>query len=121
MAVNSVRLARAGDFEPEGKEERTEGEDKEKKEGEDEEDKEDEEKSDLLMTYGSPDAGLDVFGKPMRLLNPMESTLTFQISQGSVEGSQAGWRVEEHIKSVPRGLWSKCKSAFRCHYLARAD
>lgn len=88
MAVNSVRLDRVGDFDPEA---------------------EDDGVTDLLMSYGSPDAGLDVFGKPMRLLNPMESTLTFQISQAKVAGGQARWRVEEHIKSVPRGLWSKYK------------
>ncbi|KAL8372578.1 hypothetical protein RB595_002087 [Gaeumannomyces hyphopodioides] len=88
MAVNSVRLDRVGDFDPEA---------------------EDDGVTDLLMSYGSPDAGLDVFGKPMRLLSPMESTLTFQISQAKVAGGQARWRVEEHIKSVPRGLWSKYK------------
>lgn len=50
-----------------------------------------------------------IYAKPMRLKNPMSSTLTIEIAEDGVEGSSRAWRMEKQVKSVPRGLWDKCE------------
>ncbi|KAI1457411.1 hypothetical protein F4805DRAFT_467424 [Annulohypoxylon moriforme] len=60
-----------------------------------------------IITYGDPAAGLDVFGKPMKLVKPMTSTLTVVVQQDGVSHPDEGWQYEKYLKSVPQGLWSK--------------
>lgn len=52
----------------------------------------------------------DVYSKPMKLTNPMSSVLTIEISRKDVPQDDTVWAMEKYIKSVPTGLWAKCKT-----------
>lgn len=62
-------------------------------------------RGDKTITY--PQNG--VYSRPMKLTNPMSSTLTIDITQKNVAQSEAEWGMDKHIKVVPTGLWAKCK------------
>jgi hypothetical protein len=55
----------------------------------------------------------DVYSKPMKLQDPLNSHLTVTIEQDPdsfQEGEdKIGWCMSEYIKPVPRGLWEKCQ------------
>ncbi|RWA09800.1 hypothetical protein EKO27_g5282 [Xylaria grammica] len=48
----------------------------------------------------------DIYSKPMRLTQPLDSTMELSITQ---EGSNIvqSWKMEAALKSVPTGLWAK--------------
>lgn len=50
-----------------------------------------------------------IYSKPMKLTNPMSSTLNVAITQDGVAQDDAVWGMENIIKSVPTGLWASCK------------
>lgn len=50
-----------------------------------------------------------IYSKPMKLTNPMSSTLNVVISQDGVARDDAVWGMENTIKTVPTGLWASCK------------
>ncbi|PHH93130.1 hypothetical protein CDD83_510 [Cordyceps sp. RAO-2017] len=61
-----------------------------------------------IITYGDAEKGIDIFSKPMKLVNPMTSTLVVQITQGQT--SDDNWQYDKYMKSVPRALWAKYDS-----------
>lgn len=50
-----------------------------------------------------------IYSKPLKLTNPMSSTLNVAITQDGVAQDDAVWGMENIIKSVPTGLWASCK------------
>ncbi|KAK6860469.1 hypothetical protein PG995_004105 [Apiospora arundinis] len=74
-----------------------------------------------IITYGKPEAGIDVFGKPMRLTKPMTSVLTVVVKQDGVSNPDEGWQYEQSIKSVPQGLWSKYNADTDPHGSGKKD
>ncbi|MCJ1345798.1 hypothetical protein MMC31_004007, partial [Peltigera leucophlebia] len=47
-----------------------------------------------------------VYSRPMKLTNPMSSSLTVVITQDGTVQDDAEWGMEKSIKSVPTGLWA---------------
>ncbi|KAI0890544.1 uncharacterized protein GGS22DRAFT_151195 [Annulohypoxylon maeteangense] len=60
-----------------------------------------------IIVNNNPDPNINVFGKPMKLVIPMTSTLTVVVKQDGVDHPDVGWQYERYLKSVPQGLWAK--------------
>lgn len=59
-----------------------------------------------------------IYAKPLRLdSDALESTATVTITQLETDDDKAVWGMEKFIKSVPTGLWGKCKYHLRCEEL----
>lgn len=67
---------------------------------------------DPIITYGDPANNIDIFSKPMQLQKAMKSTLVVQVQQDGISHPDEGWRYDKYLKSVPTGLWAKCKFNF---------
>jgi hypothetical protein len=56
----------------------------------------------------------EVHAKPMKSTNKLSSTLTVEITQDGVQQDQTEWGMKKIIKSLPSGLWAKCKFLCVC-------
>ncbi|OTA84774.1 hypothetical protein M434DRAFT_377374 [Hypoxylon sp. CO27-5] len=80
---------------------------------------------DPIMTYG------DIYGKPMKLNSPLESTVTVVIEQVEENGAivtDVGWQYDKYLKSLPHALWAPysestdpCKKGNNISNLLKSD
>ncbi|TGJ87821.1 hypothetical protein E0Z10_g925 [Xylaria hypoxylon] len=60
---------------------------------------------DPVITYG------DVYSRPMKLTNPMSSTLSVEVQQEGQDKPDEGWQYDKYLKSLPRALWAQYDSS----------
>lgn len=51
-----------------------------------------------------------VYAKPMHLTDALDSSVKISITQEDSHEPPKVWRMDKFVKSVPTGLWAKCKS-----------
>ena len=50
-----------------------------------------------------------IYARPMRLTEPLTSTLKLSITRAGLETAVQAWGMDKVLKSVPTGLWGRCK------------